>query len=164
MHRATIDETKGLASESRLADHQGVLTPVEISLHLKSIPMFKLLSIRQLVDLAQLMREETHAAEMTIVQEGETSDCIYLIVDGVVQVTKGDVEITELGSKELFGEIGVLEGATRSATVITRSQVRLLRLERNDLLRLMEDLPGIAIAISQTLSHRVRELTERLPS
>jgi CRP-like cAMP-binding protein len=42
--------------------------------------------------------------------------------------------------------------------------VRLLRLKRNDLLRLMEEMPGIAIAISQNLSHRIRELTELLPS
>ncbi len=161
---ATICETNGLAPEPRLTDHHEVLTPVEISLHLKGIGIFNGLSVRQLVDLAQLMREETHAAEVPIVQEGEVADCIYLIVDGVVQVSKGETDLIELGPKEFFGEIGVLEGAPRSATIVARSQVRLLRLKRNDLLRLMEEMPGIAIAISQNLSHRIRELTELLPS
>ena len=56
----------------------------------------------------------------------------------------------------------MLEGETRTATVSTTSPVRLLRLDRSDLLRLMEELPSIAICICQTLSKMVSELTERV--
>ena len=157
-----LDGTRGLAGGPRLTDHHDVLSPVEISLHLKSLPLFEQLSIRQLVDLAQLMRNEKHAAGVTIISEGETSDCIYLVLEGTVEVTKGVTKLAEFGPNEFFGEMGVLEGANRSANVVARVQVRLLRLERSDLLRMMEELPGIAIAISQTLSRRMREINEKI--
>ena len=70
---------------------------------------------------------------------------------------------TELGPNDFFGEIAVFEGATRSANVVNRGEeVSLLRLGRDDLLSLMEELPAIAICICQTLSRRVRDLTERV--
>jgi CRP-like cAMP-binding protein len=77
-------------------------------------------------------------------------------------VTTGDVLLAELGPKSFFGEIAVLQGEMRTATVSTTTRVRLLRLDRSDLLRLMEDLPSIAICICQTLSKKVSELTERV--
>ena len=56
--------------------------------------------------------------------------------------------------------MAILDGETRSATVTASSGVRLLRIDRDDLLRVMDERPGIAISICQTLSRRVRELNE----
>ena len=56
--------------------------------------------------------------------------------------------------------MAILDGETRSATVTASSSVRLLRIDRDDLLRVMDERPGIAISICQTLSRRVRELNE----
>ena len=83
-------------------------------------------------------------------------------MEGSVRVTTGETLLSELGPKSFFGEIAVLEGETRTATVSTTTPVRLIRLDRGDLLRLMEELPSIAICICQTLSKKVSELTERI--
>jgi len=151
-----------LATPADVQDHHRVLSPVEIALHLKSLPLFEGLTIRQLVDLADEVREVRHAADETIFEVGEPGDCLYLIVDGMVRVTIGSTLLSEQGPKSFFGEIAVLEGENRTATVATTTPVRLLRLDRNDLLRLMEELPAIAICICQTLSKKVSELTDRL--
>ena len=151
-----------LAAPTEVADHQAMLSPVEIALHLRSLPLFEGLTVRQLMDLADEVREEVHPEGQVVVREGDTANCLYLIVEGNVRVTTGETLLTEMGPKRFFGEIGLLESENRTATVATLNQVRLLRLDRDDLLRLMEELPAIAIGICQTLSKMVRELTERV--
>jgi len=143
-------------------DHRRVLKPVEIALHLKSLPLFEGLTTRQLMDLANEVREEQHAAGAVIFREGEPGDCLFLIVDGQVRVTSGETLLRDQGPRSFFGEIAALEDVNRTATITTTSPVRLLRLDRDDLLRLMEDLPAIAIGICRNLSRRVTELTERV--
>ena len=156
-------ETEGhLASAEDVEDHRKVLSPVEIALHLKSLPLFEGLTIRQLMDLANEVREEQHGAGTIVVREGEPGDCLYLIVEGQVRVTRGEMLLREQGPKSFFGEIAVLEGENRTATITTTTPVRFLCLGRDDLLRLMEELPAIAIGICQTLSRRVSELTGRV--
>jgi CRP-like cAMP-binding protein len=143
-------------------DHREVLNPVEIALHLKSLPLFDGLTTRELMNLANEVREERHEAGTIVFREGEPGDCLYLIVEGQVRVTRGETLLREQGPKSFFGEIAVLEGENRTATVATATPVRFLRLDRDDLLRLMEELPMIAIGICQTLSRLVSELSGRV--
>ncbi|MFB3117450.1 MAG: cyclic nucleotide-binding domain-containing protein, partial [Myxococcota bacterium] len=158
----SIETGDRLASSEDLEDHRKVLNPVEIALHLKSLPLFERLTTRQLMDLANEIREEQHDAERVIFREGDPGDCLYLIVEGQVRVTRGETLLREQGPRSFFGEIAVLEGANRTATITTTTPVRFLRLDRDNLLRLMEELPAIAIEICQTLSRRVSELTGRV--
>jgi hypothetical protein len=151
-----------LASSEDVEDHREVLSPVEIALHLKSLPLFERLTTRQLMNLANEVREEQHGSGTIVFREGEPGDCLYLIVEGQVRVTRGETLLREQGPKSFFGEIAVLEGENRTATVATVTPVRFLRLDRDDLLRLMEELPAIAIGICQTLSRLVSELSERV--
>jgi hypothetical protein len=160
--RATAGAGETLAAGRELADPSRVLTPVEIMLHLRSLPIFERLTTRQLMDLALAVSEEDHAAGAAIVREGELSDCLYLVVDGRVQVTKSGKHLSEQGPRSFFGEIAIFEGAVRSATVQALAPTRVLRLGRAELMRLMEEFPGIAIGVCQNLSRRVRELSDRV--
>ena len=89
---------------------------------------------------------------------------MYVIVDGDVEIRKGDTVLTNLGAGDFFGEMAIFEKETRSATVSTQTDVRLLRLNGDDLLRLIEELPTIAVSICQYLSHRLQDLNSRLQS
>jgi len=159
---ASVGIETRLASSGDVEDHRRVLNPIEIALHLKSLPLFEGLTTRQLMDLANEVREEQHPGGAVIFREGEPGDCVYLIVDGQIRVTRGETLLRDQGPKSFFGEIAVLEDVSRTATVTARTPVRLLRLNRDDLLRLMEELPAIAIGICRNLSRRVSELTERV--
>ncbi|MFQ5416782.1 MAG: cyclic nucleotide-binding domain-containing protein, partial [Myxococcota bacterium] len=155
---------EGLATDADVEDDGDVLSPVERALMLKRIPLFEELTTRQLLNLAELVNQEEHPPGTPICRIGDFSDCMYFIVDGTVDITTAsDASLAQLGPNDFFGEIAVFEGATRSANATTGEEaVRLLRLGRDDLLKLMEELPGIAICICQTLSRRVRDLTTRL--
>jgi hypothetical protein len=158
----SIEAADRVASPEDVEDHRAVLNPVEIALHLRSLPLFQGLTARQLMNLANEVREEQHDAGTIVFREGEPGDCLFLIVEGQVRVTRGETLLREQGPKSFFGEIAVLEGENRTATVATTTPVRFLRLDRDDLLRLMEELPAIAIGICQSLSRRVNELTGRV--
>ncbi|HXV35898.1 MAG TPA: cyclic nucleotide-binding domain-containing protein [Myxococcota bacterium] len=157
-----LGASRRLAGARDLDDHREVLSPIEIALHLKSLPLFEELTTRQLMNLANEVHEQRHPAGVTIFREGEPGDCLYLIVEGQVRVTRGETLLREQGPKSFFGEIALLEGESRTATIATLTPARFLRLDRDDLLRLMEELPAIAIGICQTLSRRVSELTSRI--
>jgi len=153
----------GLAAGADVHDDGSVLNPVERALLLRGVPLFEGLTTRQLMNVADVVAEEVHPPKTVVCREGEYSDCMYIIVTGTVDVTTGNTVLTHLGPNDFFGEIAIFEGATRSANVVTREEaVSLLRLDRDDLMSLMEELPGIAICICQTLSRRVRDLTERV--
>ena len=151
----------GLDLPGQVADHTAMLQPVEIAVQIKTIPIFERLSTRQLIDLAKVVLEETHPPGTIIFREGEEGSCMYLIAEGDVQVLKGETLLAEFGPQNFFGEMALFEGVNRSATVRTNTGVRLLRLERTDLLALIEELPAIAIGICQSLSHRLRDLSSR---
>lgn len=153
----------GLAVAAGLSveEHEGV-DAVEKMLHLKELSLFEDLTARQLMDLAQMVKESVLEAGTVVVQQGEYDDCLYLVVEGVVHIKREETMLAELGPGDFFGEIALFEGVARSADAVTRSRARLLGLERADLMALIEDEPGIAVGLLQTLSRRVRELTDRL--
>lgn len=140
----------------QMLDDASVANLVELALQLRSVPIFERLSVEQLLDLAKLLREEVHAGGATIVREGQCGSGMYVILEGQVEVVRGEEHIAELGPPEFFGEMAVLDGEARSATVRAVTGVRLLRLERQDLLAVMEDNAAIGIAVAQSLAQRLR--------
>jgi hypothetical protein len=161
----------GMASQRDLEDdatHDGsgredsMLKKVEVILHLRSLDLFARLTTHELSELAAVVREETYPPGSTIVREGEFGDCMYLVVEGEVRVTREGKFVKQFRPGEFFGEMAVLDGETRSATATAATRLRLLRLEQRDLLPLMDEQPGIAIAMCQTLSGHLRALINRL--
>ena len=139
-----------------------MLNPVEIALQFKTIPLFERLSTRQLMDLAGVVTEEKHRVGETLCSEGDEWGGMYFIVDGEAAVTKGEKLLAELGPSAFFGEMSLFDNAPRSATVTAKTAIRLLRLERHDLMAIMDEIPAIAIGICQALSSRMREMNVRV--
>jgi len=133
-------------------------TDIEKLLHLRSLELFERLTTQQLVDLAAAVTEVTYPAGEAILTEGEFSDGLFIIIAGEVLVTRGGVTLRKMTAREFFGEMALLDGEMRSATVRAVDRVRLLRLSRDAVLQIMEEQPAIAIAICQTLSRRLRDL------
>lgn len=151
-----------LVAAGRPGEESEAVNTVEKMAHLKKISLFEDLTARQLMELARAANEKRFEAEEVVVRQGEYDDCLYLVVDGVVCIRRGDSVLSELGPGSFFGEIALLEGVARSADAVTRTRARLLGLERADLMKLIEESPGIAVGLLRTLSRRVRDLTDRL--
>jgi hypothetical protein len=150
-----------LAAGFEVEDHDGVDT-VEKMLHLKALPLFEGLTARQLMNLAGVVKEETLPAGTVVVRQHDCDDRLFLLVEGVAHILRGETLLAEMGPGDFFGEIALFEGTARTADAVARTRLRLLVLDRADLLTLIEEMPSIAVTLLETLSRRVRELTDRL--
>lgn len=161
----TPNETKDVPRDGNQPARDGAkLGRMEVALHLKSIGLFSGLENRVLMQLAHVVREEFFAPGTFIVSEDDYADCIYLVVDGTTRVMKGSTLLGEFGAHSFFGELALLGHGTRTASVLAKDRVRVLRLDRKDLFRLMDRYPQIAFEICRVLSRRIRALNERLQS
>lgn len=114
--------------------------------------------------LLQIMTEQHNAPGEVIFHEGEPGDAMYLIWAGRVAVVRGDwqspVVLGFRGPGEAVGEMAVLEGAPRSATVVALEPLRLLRVDRPGFTRLLNSSPAIGASIMASLSARLREAAD----
>ncbi len=103
-----------------------------------------------------------------ICREGDPGDALYVVVQGGFDVTLQDDPheppqlLSHLGSPSSFGEMALLTGEPRSATVTATTEGVLLRLERSRFLDLVQREPLIAITVAGTLSMRLRRSDQRL--
>ena len=101
-----------------------------------------------------------------IVRQGETGDCMFVIQKGEVEAlteSNGkELSLRFLGPSEFFGEMALFEKEVRTATIRAVKPTRVLTIDKKNFLGGIHDDPSLAFRIVQTMSHRVRDLTERL--
>ncbi|HXR26446.1 MAG TPA: MFS transporter [Candidatus Baltobacteraceae bacterium] len=114
-----------------------------------ALPVFAGLSPARLEAAAMRLRPEHVAAGTVVIRQGDAADRLYFIVDGQCAVAQtaaagGSAQhLRTMGPDELFGEIGLLTGAPRSATVTATGETDLLMLEGADFLALVGSGPGL---------------------
>lgn len=134
-----------------------MLSTVEKVLFLKSIDLFSQIPGEDLTQVALVSEEVDHAPGEEIFAEGEAGDALYLVLDGKVRVHRDDRMIAELGERECFGEMAILDAEPRSATVTALSDTALLRISREDFQELLAEKPEIALGVIKVLTRRLRD-------
>ena len=124
---------------------------------LVDIPLFADLSRRHLGKVAALGRTKRFPARTSIVTAGTNADAFYVILDGKATVRAGNRRIP-LTTGDYFGEMALLDGGVRSASVVADTEMLVMAIPRRGFLKLLESEPKIAISIMSTLAHRVRSM------
>jgi CRP-like cAMP-binding protein len=124
---------------------------------LVDVPLFADLSRRHLGKVAALGRTKRFPARTSIVTAGTNADAFYIILDGKATVRAGSRRIP-LVSGDYFGEMALLDGGVRSASVVADTEMLVMAIPRRGFLKLLESEPKIAISIMSTLAHRVRSM------
>jgi CRP-like cAMP-binding protein len=127
----------------------------ELERVLAQVPLFSGLSRRHLSRVAGAASHQHRIAGDTLVQAGTPGDAFYVVLDGEASVAVPDGAIT-LEPATFFGEMAILDGAPRSATVTARTDIVLLVLPRDRFLAVLESEPTVALAILATLAGRLR--------
>jgi CRP-like cAMP-binding protein len=91
-----------------------------------------------------------------IFNKGDIGACMYIIVSGQVRVFDGEMVLNDLYSRDVFGEMAMLDAETRSASVRTVNDTTLLMLEQTPFYEFMANHPEVARGIIQVLSQRLR--------
>jgi cAMP-dependent protein kinase regulator/CRP/FNR family cyclic AMP-dependent transcriptional regulator/cGMP-dependent protein kinase 2 len=107
---------------------------------LKTIPLFSSLSDKALDTLSVFATETSVSAGKRLVHEGDYSYDLIVIETGSADVLKGGEVIGSLGPGDVFGEMGMLSGAKRSADVIATSPMHLITLSKWDLKRISSEV------------------------
>jgi CRP-like cAMP-binding protein len=127
---------------------------------MKKSAVFADLPIEDIVIIADILLELEYPEGHIIFREGEPGDKMYIIVSGQVIIQKGEGDAIEmtltLGSGECFGEMAILDGLPRSATVKVTKPANLLAIEREDFRELLRVYPEISLNVIQILSGRLR--------
>jgi uncharacterized membrane protein len=131
------------------------------------IPLFAKLREEELAELSKLLKEQRVEDQQPVFWIGEEGSDFYLIQVGRVSVnypdeTGREVTIAVLGPGDFFGEISLLDGGPRTATVRAQGEVRLLGLSRHDYLEFLKRHPSAGIHILTVLGQRQRDMLDKL--
>ena len=123
--------------------------------------LFSQLSPIDFNNLRRITQEQSFAAGREIFKEGDPGDGIYLVRDGLIEISveggqTGRCVFTEAGPGDLLGEMAVVEDQPRSANAVARRDTLLYFMPRTDILRLMTECPALAMALLREVSHRLR--------
>jgi CRP/FNR family cyclic AMP-dependent transcriptional regulator len=119
------------------------------------MPLFSGVPKRHVRSIAKLAWRVDHAPGEVIVQAGEQGNSLYLMLEGRARVV-GKSRVLKPG--DFFGEMALIDGGPRSATIIATSQVRVMMVQRRPFLEVLKQNPQIGLAIMETLAQRVRRL------
>lgn len=152
--------TYGARFEARFPDLAAIDTAmiprIERMRFLRSVPLFEGISGEDLLSVAEVVEQIEHAAGAAIFHEGDPGEDLYLVVRGRVAIERGGVRLAELGEREFFGDLAVLDHQPRSADAICVEDAQLLRLRGADLRELMVTRPPIVKGILEVLVRRLR--------
>ncbi len=121
----------------------------------------------ELARLSDLARIKAYKARETIVEKGDEANEFFVLLRGRAKVsTQGsdgaDAAINVMGPGEVFGEVAILDGRPRSATVTTLEECELAVVDKRAFHDLLASSPPIAVKLLAVLAGRIRDLTTRL--
>jgi CRP-like cAMP-binding protein len=129
---------------------------------LAEVPLLEGCTRNQLKAVARIAEVREAAAGTVLTRKDQPGDEFFLIVDGRARVEVSARKRSALAPGAFFGEMSLLDGGPRSATVVAETAVRLLVIHRRDFARLMNEVPELNRSILAVLSRRVRQAEQAL--
>ena len=122
-------------------------------------PLFRGLEGSGLAALAGAAVEVDFPADRVIARQGEIGTGFFVIVEGMVRVSRDGAVVARLGPGEFFGELSILDGGPRIAQVAAEEPTRCLALASWDFERVLREEPGVALSVLKVVAGRLREVT-----
>jgi CRP/FNR family transcriptional regulator, cyclic AMP receptor protein len=130
--------------------------PAAVLDHFRGVPLFGALSKAGLRSVARAATEVDVPTGRTIVREGETDRFLYVIVSGSAAVTRKGRRIRGLHVGDFFGDLALLDGGPRSATVTAVTDMTLMVLSPREMEPVIRAEPGVALAMLKAMAGRLR--------
>lgn len=139
----------------------------EVISELRNVELFRPLSFDQIAELSQSSSKLLYSKGEILVQQGDSGDSLFIITDGVVDVSVSDsignrTHLADLHSGDYFGEMSLLTGEPRSASVIALAETEVIVVEKSGMAELLEQEASIAEPLSAMLDERLRDLSGRV--
>lgn len=136
---------------------------------LRNVPLFSGLEQPELEKLSLVAGRRRAGRGEFVVRAGEVTDALYILLNGSAKVTNSDEEGREiilamLGPGEFFGEMGLIDGSPRSASVVAQESCELLVMNRADFHRCMQENFQVALKLMHILVQRLRDADRKIES
>ena len=128
--------------------------------HLQRVPLFSGFNEKELRRVAEFARIVDVPAGTAVTQIGEPGNSFFVIIDGTVAVRTPVGTGAQLHPGEFFGEMSLLDGEPRSATIVAMTDLRLLVVDRSHFWRLLDETPDLIRGMLTILSRRARGLEQ----
>jgi CRP/FNR family transcriptional regulator len=134
---------------------------------LQRVPLFSGLSREDLEEISRVAVPRSYPKGVRVFHEGDRSDACYIVRSGDLRVTREHpdgraIALATLGPGDIFGELAMLDGEARSASVEALSESELLALPAADVRRLLRGSSEITVKLVVALTRRLREANERI--
>ncbi len=136
---------------------------------LKSVPLFSAFTEQQLVTLLNYVQHRSFPRNVFVIQAGDETDSLYVILSGKVKVLIPDdqgreVILSVMGPHDFFGEMGILDDQPRSASVSTLEPCEMLRLSKAGFINCLKENSDVAMLVIRNLVKRLREADRKIES
>ena len=156
-----VQSEAGLAAQTSHADEVNLKLDV-----LHQMPLFRFLSYQELVRVLNITLVQSYADGEKVVTEGEEGDDVYIVLEGAVRVHSGETTYTTLAQGQHFGELALIDRATRSASVTAMGESRLLIVRRPEFFNLVRTHHDLAVKLLWSflgvLAGRLRSTNQEL--
>ena len=134
----------------------------KLELVLAGVPIFEGLSRKQLKRIVGASQRVDYMAAHSIVREGEPGASFFVILRGQAKVSVGGRTVNRAMPGDHFGEISLLDGGPRTATVSSETPMTLLELSRTSFLETLAKDPEISLALMETMARMIRRVDRSL--
>jgi CRP/FNR family cyclic AMP-dependent transcriptional regulator len=128
---------------------------------LAGLPLFERCTRKELSEVAALTVEEERPDGAVLTREGQTGALAFVVVEGTVRATREGRSLGVLGPGSMVGELALIDGHPRSATVTAVGPVRVLEISADDFRRFVGHSPRFTANLLRALAGRLREADRR---
>lgn len=150
-----LEKCRSFDAGELLSSHS-MTTVLEKVLVLVDSSLFKGLSGEELYPVAEIAEALEYEPGEEVVREGDPGDALFVVVDGSFRVLRDGAAVRELDRGAVFGEVALLDGAPRAATVEAVSEGKVLRIPRAEFEALLDESPELARGVIRTLLGHLR--------
>jgi CRP/FNR family transcriptional regulator, cyclic AMP receptor protein len=124
------------------------------SAELGSVPLFTSCGESDLIEIARWFEEANVSEGVKVAGEGAPGYSFFVIAEGTAVVTQDGQELRTLGPGDFFGEVALLDGGKRTASVLTTAPSRLLVLFGTEFRKLQDARPDVALLLEAAVAER----------
>ncbi|MFC2091778.1 cyclic nucleotide-binding domain-containing protein [Elusimicrobiota bacterium] len=140
---------------------QKLIRAKQMLTRLSRVKLLSLLPPNEFAAIAPHIEEIMYEKNTKIYEEGAEADALYIIETGKVAVLKGKIKIAELGADNVFGEMSMLTGKARSASMVALEKTKLFRISRKIFEELIVTSPKISRSLNDLVNKRSDDLVDK---
>lgn len=130
--------------------------------YLRAVPLFENVDKEDLEVIGAAVTELSFGAGEVLMRAGSSAREMVIVLDGQLSVLLGDTEIATIDAGGFAGEMGLLAGAPRNATVTAKEPTRVLHIDARSFDNVLNEAPQIAVAMLPVVAKRVVDNNARL--